>query len=337
MQGRLLHARPSVCSMQGRLFHAGTSAPCRAVCSTEGRLFNAGPSAQRRAVSSTQGSQLNPGRRLLRGGRRLLHGGRRLPSHFEFSSVSRSDDSHGSQGMEFHSGTFRLVRDHPRTTTSFCSVVQGKGKDDVGPQVRSGASSPQGRVRCAVGRWNKGDRVARSAKVRSLVGALAALGPEELYARMEIEGALKRAEADSTPNRVDPDARVDAARDRVARLEQAIAAMGNFLGPEMDVLVASSKKAQKESQELPLDAQIRAREDFIERAKKRIDHFDLERAAEVQRMEESQKRLAELRALQGAQSAIPPTIDASAEVSRLQQMVDVQRQFPIPQSEEGGF
>ena len=148
---------------------------------------------------------------------------------------------------------------------------------------------------------------------------------------MEIEGALKRAEAaDSTPNRVDPDARVGAASDRVARLEQAIAAMGNFLGPEMDVLVASLKKAQKESQELPLDAQIRAREDFIERAKKRIDHFDLERAAEVRRMEESQKRLAELRALQGAQSAIPPTIDANAEVSRLQQMVvDLQRQFPV--------
>ena len=63
---------------------------------------------------------------------------------------------------------------------------------------------------------------------------------------MEIEGALKRAEAaDSTPNRVDPDARVGAASDRVARLEQAIATMGNFFGPEMDV-VASLTKAQKE-------------------------------------------------------------------------------------------
>ena len=61
----------------------------------------------------------------------------------------------------------------------------------------------------------------------------------------------------------DPDARVGAARDRVARLEQAIAAMDSCQGPEVDVLVASLKKAQKESQELPLDAQIRARDAFI--------------------------------------------------------------------------
>ena len=123
-----------------------------------------------------------------------------------------------------------------------------------------------------------------------------------------------------------------AVRDKVARLEQAIAAMVNDQRPELDVLVAALKKAQKESQELPLEAQIRPREGYIERAKKRIKQFDLERAAEVQRMEESQKRLAELRALQVAQPGpLPPPVDANAEVSRLQQMVlDLQRQLQGP-------
>ena len=59
---------------------------------------------------------------------------------------------------------------------------------------------------------------------------------------------------------------------------RAIAAMGNCQGPE---LVTSLKKAQKDAQEMPLEAQIRAREAFIERSKKRIEQFDVERAAEV--------------------------------------------------------
>ena len=37
----------------------------------------------------------------------------------------------------------------------------------------------------------------------------------------------------------------------------------NCQGPELDVLIAASKKAQKESQEFPLEAQIRAREGFV--------------------------------------------------------------------------
>ena len=49
-------------------------------------------------------------------------------------------------------------------------------------------------------------------------------------------------------------------------------------------------------------------------------------------MEESQKRLAELRALQVTQPGpLPPPVDANAEVSRLQQMVlDLQRQLQGP-------
>ena len=99
----------------------------------------------------------------------------------------------------------------------------------------------------------------------------------------------------------------------------------------MDVLVASLKKAQRDAQEMPVEAQIRAREVFIERAKKRIEQIDLERAAEVRRLEESQKRLEELRAMILVQPVAPQPVDASAEVSRFQQMVlDLQRQLQGP-------
>ena len=112
---------------------------------------------------------------------------------------------------------------------------KGKGKGNQDVQQRPEASGPRpGGARFSGGRWNRGDSQ-RSAKIRSLVGALAALGPEDSSAKTELEGALKRAKTqESTPTRVDPDARVGAARDRVARLEQAISAMGNSQGPEMD-------------------------------------------------------------------------------------------------------
>ena len=86
-------------------------------------------------------------------------------------------------------------------------------------------------------------------------------------------------------------ARVGAAPERVARLEQAIAAVG-----------------------LPgagVGAQIRVREAFLERSKKRIEQFDVERTAEVQRLEESQKRLEELRAMVLVQSITPQFVDTS--------------------------
>ena len=78
---------------------------------------------------------------------------------------------------------------------------------------------------------------------------------------------------------MDPDAKVVAARDKVARLEQAIAAMWDSRGIEMDTLISAIKREQKDAQE-----QIRAREAFIKRARKRIVLHDEERAAEVSRL-----------------------------------------------------
>ena len=89
---------------------------------------------------------------------------------------------------------------------------------------------PRAGARVPGGRWNRGDSQ-RSAKIHSLAGALA-LGPEDSTAKTELEGVLKWARAqEGTPTRINSDARVGAARERVARLEQAIAAMGNCQGP----------------------------------------------------------------------------------------------------------
>ena len=52
---------------------------------------------------------------------------------------------------------------------------------------------------------------------------------------------------------------------------------------------------------------------FIERSKKRIEQFDVERAPEVQRLEESQKRLEELLAMVLVQQVAPQPVDASAD------------------------
>ena len=235
--------------------------------------------------------------------------------------------------MEFCRHASKLVRGHSWPSSTIRAVAEGEFRRH---RSQTGATSPWPWQDVApTGRWKRGGVGARpadspSTKVRSLEAALAALGPEESVAKTEIAGALKRVrEQEVASVRVDPDAKVVAAREKVARLEQAIAAMGDFKGPEMDTLVTALKHAQKDAQEQPLDAQIRAREAFIELSRMRIAHYDEERAAEISRLEESEKRLEELRAMQRAQP-LPstPVADASTEVARLQQMVmELQKQL----------
>ena len=229
------------------------------------------------------------------------------------------------------SGWYEVIRG-PRPPS--VQWPKGNGKfDDTGLKPEPRVRGRWQHVVAPTGRWKRGGVGARAAdspstKVRSLEAALAALGPEESVAKTQIAGALKRVrEQEVASVRVDPDARVVAARDKVARLEQAIAAMGDFKGPEMDTLATALKRAQKDAQEQPLDAQIRAREAFIERSRKRIANYDEERAAEASRLEESEKRLEELRAMQCAQPGLPSTPVADASTYRLS----------IPHSEEGGL
>ena len=112
-------------------------------------------------------------------------------------------------------------------------------------------------------------------------------------------------------------------KNRVARLEQAVAAMGDFKGAALDALVVALKRAQRDAQEIPLESQIQAREAFL--ARKRIVHIDQERAAEVLRVQECERRMEELRAARNAQQAkpSPPPADGPGEVARLKQMVAV--------------
>ena len=78
-----------------------------------------------------------------------------------------------------------------------------------------------------------------SSKVRSLEAALVALGPEDSSAKTKVAAVLTRAREQETPQVwFDPDAKVAVARDRAARLQTAIAAMGDIEGAEMDALKA---------------------------------------------------------------------------------------------------
>ena len=99
----------------------------------------------------------------------------------------------------------------------------------------------------------------------------------------------------------------------------------------------------RESVETCAERCTRAAIGRIERSRKRA-HHDEERAAEILRLEESEERLEELRAMQRAQP-LPstPVADASTEVAHLQQMVmELQKQLhprstcdSIPHSEDG--
>ena len=228
-------------------------------------------------------------------------------------------------------GWFEVIRG-PRPLSVQWPKGKGKGKLDNGANVnlQSGAGSG-----CPVGRWKRGGVGVpqSSSKVRSLEAALVA------SAKTEVAAALTRAKEQATTQvRFDPDAKVAAARDRAARLQTAIGALGDIEGAEMDALKAALKRALKDAQEMPLEAQIREREGFIERVRKRIAKFDEERAAELLRLEESERKLEELRALHKKQDVPPPVqfhTDPAGEVARLQQLVsELQRQLhqglPVP-------
>ena len=104
-------------------------------------------------------------------------------------------------------GWFEVIRG-PRPLSVQWPLGKGKGKkEDVSVQ-----SVPHGRWQ--QGAQSQGGRRKRSTKVRSLEAALAALDPEE----------SSRVREQATAQVVfDPEARMAAGRDKVARLEQAIA------------------------------------------------------------------------------------------------------------------
>ena len=89
---------------------------------------------------------------------------------------------------------------------------------------------------------------------------------------------------------------------------------------------------------MPLEAQIRAREAFIERSKKRIEQHDVEHAAnQVQRLEESQKRLEELRAMVPTQPIAPTPANGVGFATTIAGPSCTIGRLSIQKSEEGGL
>ena len=104
--------------------------------------------------------------------------------------------------------------------------------------------------------------------------------------------------------------------------------MGDFEGPEVTRKRTVLKRAQKDAQELPVEVQIREREAFIERARKRIAKIDEDRLSEVRSLEEAERKLIELRQLH-RHLRHPRTVHQLRNmVSQLQAQVDSLRAVP---------
>ena len=152
------------------------------------------------------------------------------------------------------------------------------------------------------------------------VAVMVALGPEDCATKVEFATALKRAkEQASVPVKMDPDTRMAAARERVSRLENSLTAMGDFEGVELESL-----REQKEAQEVLVAVQIREREAFIERARKRIARID----PKVHSVQEAEQAFRASCATQQEQPVGPIATDCGPEVQRLQAIVvELQRQL----------
>ena len=96
----------------------------------------------------------------------------------------------------------------------------------------------------------------------------------------------------SEPQRVSPDAVRQAARDRVAKLQQALEVLGDISGAEVDGLRCALEKAKKLSSEPTVEVQITECKGFIARAEKRVADLDAQRAQEVAALEEGRARVA---------------------------------------------
>ena len=110
-----------------------------------------------------------------------------------------------------------------------------------------------------------------------------------------------------------------AAKERVEKLESALAAMAGMDGPEVDSLRAAHKRAQEAVKGVPVDVRIKECEAFLARAASHLEELDTKRATKCQNIESSRKRLAELMAQ--SQVIAPPVNEGEEEVQQLRGMV----------------
>ena len=120
------------------------------------------------------------------------------------------------------------------------------------------------------------------------------------------EGWSVRSTKQST--RSPPEVALSAARQRVAKLEAALAALGDT-GPVVTVLQSALKRAKQAAQEPPLDVQMSLCEQFVTSAQRRLSAHDEERTRLVSELEKGQSRLARLReAATVKEVPVPPCV-----------------------------
>ena len=171
------------------------------------------------------------------------------------------------------------------------------------------------------GRWRNSPSV--DTKVRSIQAALASLDAEETSARAELQAAPQRAKAVAQPSARfsrSPDITMAETRLKASKLEQALDALEGTNGTEVEKALVKAKAAAHEK---PLTEMIADCKGFIDRAEKRLEKLEAERASEAALLEEGRARLARLEAQAAVAVPMPPaTAPASeleAEVSRLRE------------------
>ena len=120
---------------------------------------------------------------------------------------------------------------------------------------------------------------------------------------------------------------LSSARERVVKLEAALAALGDACGPEVVLLQSSLKSAKRAAQEPALDVQLSQCEQFVARAQKRLAAHDKERVRLASELQEGESRFARLREAAAVARDVPVPQPVQphpgVQVSRLEEMVKV--------------
>ena len=137
---------------------------------------------------------------------------------------------------------------------------------------------------------------------------------------------------------LDPDKVLLEARRRVASLEVAVKTMGDFQGPEMDVLQSALAKAKQAARTRPLKEQLAQNDAFIQRSQKRIAQLDRERATEQELLDQALIRQEQLKQEMAVAESVPtevPMQESNAEVLFLRAKVAKLEAEQIPHPVRG--
>ena len=88
----------------------------------------------------------------------------------------------------------------------------------------------------------------------------------------------------------DPSVKITTARERLSKLEAALAAMTGMDGPEVEFLRVAHKRAQVAVQEVPVEAQVKECEASLTRARSHLVELDSKRVTIMENIEASEKR-----------------------------------------------